>query len=175
MYNAPGKGDPISSIDIAADNLLDPYGMKGLSKADQLKDFMDDLNAVDGTFQRSSTNFKELRARLEELNELAKKYPEKMNEEQLVEYLTKIEEVKAAGKKYLAGKKEEERLYKEAHNGEELPRKDITKRRIGFVTELESRLAAAKRAAAVQKDAKREKAASAPARCPRCRSPGPAP
>ena len=140
MYNAPGKGDPISSIDMAADNVLDPYGMKGLSKADQLKDFMDDLNAVDGTFQRSSTNFKELRARLEELNELAKKYPEKMNEEQLVEYLTKIEEVKAAGKTYLAGKKEEERLYKESHNGAELPRKDITKRRIGFVTELESRL-----------------------------------
>jgi len=140
MYDISNSKRYVYGTDVSADSVLDPYGMKGLSKADQLKDFMDDLNAVDGTFQKSSANFKELRKRLEELNELAKKYPEKMNEEQLEEYLTKVEEVKAAGKKYLAGKKEEERLYKEAHNGEELPRKDITKRRIGFVTELESRL-----------------------------------
>ena len=54
LYDYTGEKKKVYIPSFAADNILDPYGMKGLSRPDQLKDIMDDLNEVDGTFQKSS-------------------------------------------------------------------------------------------------------------------------
>ena len=140
IFDATGKQNYYTSAHMTADNVLNPYEMSGLNKADQLKGIMDDLDDVDGTFQKSSENFKTLRKRLEELNALAKKYRGEMNREQMDEYLKKADEVKAARDTYLAGKKREEDLYAASHNGEKPERKPITTKRIGFAMGLEKRL-----------------------------------
>ena len=123
-----------------ANDIVDPYNMRGFTRADQMENIMEDLDAVDGTFQHSSPNFRELRKRLEELNALARKHPDEMTREELDEYLAKADEVKAAAKKYLDGKNAEIRQYRRNHDNEDPVLKDITKKRMNFAMELEDRI-----------------------------------
>ena len=123
-----------------AGDIVDPYNMRGSTRADQMENIMEDLDAVDGTFQHSSPNFRELRKKIEELNALAKKHPGEMTREEQDAYLAKADEVKAAAKKYLDGKKEEIRQYRRNHDNEDPVLKDITKKRMNFAMELEDRI-----------------------------------
>ena len=139
LYDYTGEKKKVYIPSFAADNILDPYGMKGLSRPDQLKDIMDDLNEVDGTFQKSSTNFKALRTCLEELEKFAKEHPGKLTDEEADKYIELVKAAKDAAKTYRLGKQDEARQYKRA-NGRSIEWADITKKRMGFAAELDYRL-----------------------------------
>ncbi|MBO4863308.1 MAG: hypothetical protein J5517_02980 [Eubacterium sp.] len=127
------------SFNATEDKLTDPYDFKEKTRLEQAEDMLKSLKDVD-SWGRSSNNFKELKASVEKLVEMARKYPQDLNEKQFRNYEKQTREVQKKIDKYLNGKEKENKDYKASHKGKAIKRSEYTAKRINTVSSLRDKI-----------------------------------